>query len=427
MANVDIKPVFWLTVVVLFAAVSGAEDPAPVDVGALARAITDAADVSAAGRAYVAARQQAADQPAVYEAYVNRLLALGQPRLAYLPALELLKLKKEHPIALGVVGYTHAAKSNLPEAYDAFVRAAAGAPSNEGILYDVAMIIAWQEAERAQVSLEARRMVSKNLRDWRRREDFQKGKAAADSAIKARTDRVTVARENLKLLAKDEQDLKNDDEILKKYHKARGDAQTYHDRMRGAEMRIKGMQAGLERAGASRQSMLTGIEQSKRDVIEYKRKYILALREIRSLASSVKRHEKKIADAQRRVKSAEKKLASVESTSPSFKWLPPAVDGKVVPEGSVRIMRRPPRPPTTKPAAGGGGGSGAGPSTGGGKTAPPAGPSAADRKPKMAGMMLRNGRRDVAIRMYKEIIEKYPDTPAAAAADKALSKLFAGS
>lgn len=119
--------------------------PAPVDVRPFVAAIEAADSAEAAANAYD--RGSAADRGnlEVNRAYMKKMLKLGQPQIAWYPAQIVLGRDPNDALALGVAGYFYATHNNFSNALVNSVCASGLAPDNEGILHNAGLLVAWYD------------------------------------------------------------------------------------------------------------------------------------------------------------------------------------------------------------------------------------------------------------------------------------------
>jgi hypothetical protein len=79
------------------------------------------------------------------DAYMTRMLQLGQPLVARFPARVLVAHQPNNGLALGVLGYAEAVQGNLAEALADTVCGAEQARSNPGILRNAGQLVAWYD------------------------------------------------------------------------------------------------------------------------------------------------------------------------------------------------------------------------------------------------------------------------------------------
>jgi hypothetical protein len=128
--------------------------PAPPEgANAAIQAIQQAADPSAVVAAYANGTATDPNDPKLFEAYVNRMVDLGLPELAYHQAQTLTTLQSNNGLAWGVVAYVNARRGDMPGAISAINLAAPTAPNNALVQRTAGEIVAWYDlkADKAQL------------------------------------------------------------------------------------------------------------------------------------------------------------------------------------------------------------------------------------------------------------------------------------
>jgi tetratricopeptide (TPR) repeat protein len=87
-----------------------------------------------------------ANNVALNEAYIRKLLRMGLPQIAYFPALTLAKVDPNNGTALGVIGYNFAKKGDLDHAIPCIVTALDIDPCNPGLLHTGGQLVAMYDA-----------------------------------------------------------------------------------------------------------------------------------------------------------------------------------------------------------------------------------------------------------------------------------------
>jgi hypothetical protein len=106
-------------------------------------AIREAETLRTAARAY--SRGNAIDSQYVplHQAYMERMLTLGFPKIAGHPARMLVRIDPDNGMAWGVLGYLHGREKELAEAMSASVRAAKLKPGDPSIMNNLGQLLAW--------------------------------------------------------------------------------------------------------------------------------------------------------------------------------------------------------------------------------------------------------------------------------------------
>lgn len=383
-----------------------AAEKAPAAKPKLLEAIRKAPDISAAGQAYVAARNTGRKDPEVYKAYIQRLLELGEPRMAFITATELTRLEPDNGVAWGVIGYTHACAGKMALAYAALVKAAALAPDNIGILSNVGLLSVWEQKSPGidEVPAAAKESMSSNGGDWSTRESYTNGRTEAEAAYEARVGRIKRMKERAeKAQAAYEEVKARHKDLADRYEVLREQARTYEAEYNDSVAKIDEYK---------RKMALTGRDTDEATLNElYLRNLALrrktaynelnrVRREMAPLKRAYQKGRRVVERAKQEADRAKEAADFAERTVPKLTWKPPAVNGRVVTEGSVRPKAGPKtKPPATKPA------------------------DQAAFKLRMAKMMMDNRHYEKAAAMLKEIVDQYPDSDEAVEAEKLLDKI----
>ncbi len=117
------------------------------------QAIQQAPDPSAAVAAFASGVAIDRNDPKLYEAYVNRMVDLGLPEMAYHQAQTLNTLDTRDGLAWGVQAYVDARRGNLPEAISAINLAGQFAPDNKFVQRTAGEIAAWYDTKGSTITL----------------------------------------------------------------------------------------------------------------------------------------------------------------------------------------------------------------------------------------------------------------------------------
>ena len=118
------------------------------------QAMQQASDPSAAVTAYANGIATDRNNPKIYAAYVNKMIELGLPELAYRQAEYLTGLDSNNGLGWGVVAYVDARRGQMPEAISAIVLAGQFAPENAFVQRTAGELAAWYDlkAEKSTLS-----------------------------------------------------------------------------------------------------------------------------------------------------------------------------------------------------------------------------------------------------------------------------------
>ncbi|MDB6124871.1 MAG: hypothetical protein JWQ71_3864 [Pedosphaera sp.] len=122
-----------------------AEPPRPTSEEAAIQAIQQAPDPSAVVAAYGNGIAINRNDPKLHAAYVNRMVDLGLPELAYHQAELLTTLDPSNGLAYGVVAYVNARRGQMVDAISAINVAAPLVPDNRFIQRTAGEILAWYD------------------------------------------------------------------------------------------------------------------------------------------------------------------------------------------------------------------------------------------------------------------------------------------
>jgi len=111
------------------------------------RAVENAAHPSEAIAAYARGCAIDRENARIHRAYMRQMLKFGLPQVAHYAAQSLVALEPGDGMAWGVVGYMHARRGDLAEAFAATVRAACYRRDDPSILHNLGQLLAWYENE----------------------------------------------------------------------------------------------------------------------------------------------------------------------------------------------------------------------------------------------------------------------------------------
>ncbi len=128
-----------------YAAPPGASPPSD---DTYAQAIRSAPDASSAIDAYSSALSRARSPAALHEAFVHKMVDLGQPDLAYSQALLLTSLQPGNGFAWCVLAYDNADRGNVNDALTDIAKAAKLAPDDPFVIRTSGQLLAWFDSPR---------------------------------------------------------------------------------------------------------------------------------------------------------------------------------------------------------------------------------------------------------------------------------------
>jgi hypothetical protein len=125
----------------------------PASVTAAIQAIQQAADPSAVVAAYGSGIALAPNDPKLHEAYVDRMVDMGLPEMAYHQAQTLTTLQPNNGLAWGVVAYVDARRGQMPEAVSAINLGGQFSSSNKFVAHTAGEILAWYDLKADKTKL----------------------------------------------------------------------------------------------------------------------------------------------------------------------------------------------------------------------------------------------------------------------------------
>ena len=135
-----------LTLILALGRVQSAAAPEQ-NMEAAIQAIQQAPDPSAAIAAYANGFALDRNNPALYQAYVSRMVDLGLPEMAFHQAQTLTTLQSNNGLAWAVVAYVEARRVQMPEALSAINLAGQFAPDNNFIQHTAGELVAWYDVK----------------------------------------------------------------------------------------------------------------------------------------------------------------------------------------------------------------------------------------------------------------------------------------
>ena len=401
--------------------------------------IRQAQDIAQATEALAAARKADPTNPKIYQAFIERALALGRPQRAQAAAKELARLQGENALARGLLGYCLAVRGQVMEASDELMKAAAAA-DNPGIMFNVGLLAQWKQTDpaRAQVAPNARRMLDDHLAQWKDKPGFSEGAAAADKVLAVRQKQVDVVAARLEAAQKKVQELdkpkmaipvkgegkaqkkgknkvkgggkaqkkgKNkaaDDPLAAQRGQALKQQQAAEKKMAGAEQAVKKIRANLPANANANQvnKAAKAIQKQRQAYLQARAEQAKAARRLKELDAMASRQEGPLNAAKAAVENIEKQIDRINTSVPGFAWRPPALNGKATRDQEAR------------------GGSARGDDAANS-------PAATASRLKMAKALIRNNRPDAAMKALEEIIAASPDSDTAKEAQQLLDLLEA--
>jgi hypothetical protein len=140
----------WSAVLIAAVAASAsasAVEAATLEVPSAVQSIQQAPDPSAAVAAYAEGISSDRNNPAVYHAFVAKMVDLGLPELAYQQAKTLSTLQATNGLAWGVIAYADARRGQMSDAVSEIIVAAQGAPTVHCVQRTAGEIVAWYDTK----------------------------------------------------------------------------------------------------------------------------------------------------------------------------------------------------------------------------------------------------------------------------------------
>ncbi|MCE5327762.1 MAG: hypothetical protein LLG01_15255 [Planctomycetaceae bacterium] len=389
--------------------------------GDVIAAIGRASNLKEAGEAYVAARNVDKKNPQIYQAYIGKLLQLGQARLAMIPAQELKALDGQNPQAAGVIGYNLAMRGKIGEALSHLVCAAAADGDNPGLIHDIAVLSVWvaRSEEKAGAPADGAALVANVAESMKSKNGFEQAQAAATAAFDHRADAAKALQDKLPQYQEVLNRAKTEgSEIDARVSQLNSMWNQCDSMCRQAQQDLQRLTSDANYANMSadqqasqRRSCEDRIRQARNDGARVQQEY----NRIRSLAAA---RIGRIKKAQQDIDNTTKAIEQAGKRDPVLEWKPPAVNGMVVAEAAAPAGGAPPVEAVGNPTPP------ADPAGGAAVTVPPSGTpnAAATTQLKKAKLFLANDMRDKAVKLLEEIVDKYPDSDAAKEAQQLLDK-----
>lgn len=140
------------------------------------KAINDSDDASEIISLYARAAVANRNNPLLHETYVRRMLQLGLPQIAYYGARNLVVLDKENGLGWGVITYHQARRGEYDDAVTSAVRSVIKGRNNPGIQHNAGQLLAWQglQSPPPGISNYLRQVLQRDWEDLMNRQAFRK-------------------------------------------------------------------------------------------------------------------------------------------------------------------------------------------------------------------------------------------------------------
>ncbi|MCE5278602.1 MAG: hypothetical protein ABFD92_01420 [Planctomycetaceae bacterium] len=369
-----------------------AVDRSAKDLDQIIADIRSAPDLNTAAADYAEGRNIDRNSIALYEAYTQRMLQLGHPRIAVYPATELTRLKPTDGLAWAVLAYNDAVQGRYFQALQEVLPAMKHRPDDKTIQHNAANLIAWHEGTQPRPALpnELARILDQSLEKWKQLPQFAAtyakarqtytGRAKRSQEIAEQTAAAQVRRQGVLSEAREIDSVagRNDLQIRDLW------AMINHYRLRLS--RIEG-DLLVETDPGNRLLLRRQADDVRADIA----RALQTINDRQQETNTVALRKRELVEALKRINAEIDKLKAEERTlgpvAPAFTWHPPVGD----------------KPPAAGAAA-----------------AAPAAPPAPEalRLLDMARLLRANGFADKADETLRDIIKRFPNTaPAQEAKD----------
>ncbi len=341
---------------------------------------------------------------ALQNAYMERMLKFGLPKIAYHPAQVLVRIDPNNSLAWGVVGYMHGKRGELEKAFLATMRSLEKRLDDPSVLHNAGQLSAWYDnaPKPPKVSDRARRTLAQMKKELAAKKAFVSAYKEINSVYARRA--VLVKQFDSKIAAVEEGILsvrKAGMELDAKIREINDEIdrskriidELWRDLRTGVVYRdIDGRLVYRRHSRRYRDDLYDHIDREEQALERFKseRRRI----RIRSNALLVE-----LKDKEAQLDRLGRKVRNLKVVSPRiFRWDPPAVDGVFTPEAEhFPISTRPaaPRDPETQ----------------------------AGQRLKLARLYRRHKMNDKAVVILKGILEDYGSTKVAKEAKAILAKL----
>ncbi|MCE5325171.1 MAG: hypothetical protein LLG01_02030 [Planctomycetaceae bacterium] len=397
-----------------------AAEPAPASAPAGKadiEAISEAKDIAAATGALAEAQKLDPDNPKALDAYLRRAIALGRPQKAFAAAEQLARLQGENALAQGLLGYCLAMRGSFMEASAATVKAAAVAPENSGVMFNIGVLTKWREVDptHAMIPPAAVDTLHSNLARWSSRSGFSEGSDSADKALAQRAVRVEQVRQRLEPAQKKVEELTkpipapagrgrkakaapvDPAEALKA--KAQKEKQAAEKQMAAAVAAIQKIRASTPNNADKKtvDKAVTAIAKNQQAYVQAQVTRAEAIRRVKAAEEAIATKDAPLKNAKAAVESIQKEMDRVATATPLFDWRPPTIDGQAFVDKDSRLA----------PVAGDGEGA----------------PASDASKLEVAKALIQNNRPQPAIKILGEIIDHDPNSDAAKEAQKLMDQI----
>jgi len=374
-------------------------------VAAMITEVAAAEDPQSAASAYARGNSVQPDNIKLHEAYMTRMLKFGLVRIAVHPARALLRLDREHPMALSVTGYVYAGDGKLAEAFDATVGAAVNMRQDASVMHNLGQLAVWYDLEPDLPALSpaARRTFEKLRPEFAEsREYAQAYEKMADAyekraAALAECDRQMAPLEGAAAEARSQ--------LADAEFEYRALMDEIDSRTRLIESlrrqlylldwrRHDGHGGDYYQRELRRQELVQRIRLEELELDRVRQQANRILTDVSAIRAQFYENEVRLANLR------EQRELAVTRVRRLFRWDPPAVDGVVTPEVERFVY-----PPGGRPAA------------------PEDPEDAAARRLEVAKLYVRYNLTEKAVTVLREIAAEYPETAAGKEAAEILEEI----
>lgn len=377
--------------------------PAPAEMGEFVSGIQAAGDLSAAISLYAKGCSAGASR-ALHETYMRKLLGFGRPDIALYPARALQSANPPSGLALAVLAYNAAKRAELASALADNLKAFELLKDDPSVLANLGQLAMW--AQQNPTGRGLTQTIKQSLET--NRQDLMSHKEFAAAYEKARA----IYQQRDKLLGEFDQKIAaaTDEQAA-----ARKAAEEADKKYRDMSAQIDLSEKLLRALGRDLDRLADDITESGMILRDRARAQI---RQEQPALDDLKKKQKQFADDSRplldRLRNATAAVdqltaqqnAALAKLQPVYLWMPPAVDGVVTPEnisGGIASAVATASAPASPVA--------------------PASPDQAQKQVDLARTYLDNKMPSQAAQLLRDVIQKYPDTPAAAQAQKLLADI----
>jgi hypothetical protein len=317
----------------------------PAELAPILRAIREANTVNDAVAAFNSAGDAGRRNIELNTAQLRRLLQLGHPETAGLPAATLIALDANSGMAFGVVGFNSGRQNRLSEALVSSIKAAYLAKDDPSILNNLGQMVAWCDgAKTFKLPAEDQTLLDKVKAESASKAPY----ATAYKTIKDAYDKQAAdTAANLQAVTAADKDVKDAE---KKGADAQQTEKAVEDEAAAHHKRSDDLQKQLSKAG------LTAAERNRLQT-DQKREQVAEAdvnsKKLPPAKKAVQDAVNVVTQKRQALDTAKKKTSDTVPLAKLLHWLPPAVDGVVTPpfDSVAAPASKPASPPASLPAS----------------------------------------------------------------------------